>query len=219
MKICFLAPANNYHTKKWCEYFVSKGHEVHVVTFINDTIENVNVHYIDTKVQAHDSDLKKIKYLSSVRKVKKIVKDINPDIINAHYATSYGMVAALCKFNYILSVWGSDVYNFPKKGFIHKLYFKYLIKKPKYIFSTSNAMAEELKKYTSKKIYVTPFGVKMDLFNPNKKDSRYKDYFTIGTVKALKEKYGIKYIIEAAELLKKDIPNIKVVLAGSGSQE
>ena len=48
MKICFLAPANNYHTKKWCNWFASQGHEVHVVSFIKDSIDNVTVHYIDT---------------------------------------------------------------------------------------------------------------------------------------------------------------------------
>lgn len=219
MKICFLAPANNYHTKKWCEYFKSKGHEVHVISFTNDLIDGTTVHYINTKVNVDDSDLKKIKYLSQVKKVKKIIKEIKPDIINAHYATSYGMVAALCKFKFILSVWGSDVYSFPKKSFIHKLYLKYILKKANCIFSTSNAMKEELKKYTSKKIYITPFGVKMELFNPDKKDNRYKKYFTIGTVKSLKEKYGIRYIIEAASLLNKDITNLKVIIAGSGNQE
>ena len=219
MRICFLAPANNYHTKKWCEYFVSKGHEVHVISFIDDEIKKVKVHYIDTGVSVNDSDLKKIKYLSKIKEIKKLVKNINPDIINAHYATSYGMVAALCKFDYVLSVWGSDVYKFPKKSFIHKLYFKYLIMKSKYILSTSKVMADELKKYTSKNIYVTPFGVKMDLFNPDKKDGRYKKYFTVGTIKSLKEKYGIKYIIDAVNLAKNDIPNIKLIIGGTGVLE
>lgn len=32
MKICFLAPANNYHTQKWTRYFVDNGHEVHILS-------------------------------------------------------------------------------------------------------------------------------------------------------------------------------------------
>ena len=219
MRICFLAPANNYHTKKWCEYFVGKGHEVHVISFIKDNIDGVTVHFVDAKVNPFSSDIKKIKYLFYKRRIKKIINEIKPDIINAHYATSYGMLAALCNINFVLSVWGSDVYNFPKKSLIHKIYFKYILKKSKYIFSTSNAMAEEIKKYTNKDIFITPFGVKMDLFNPNKKDNRYKDYFTIGTVKSLKEKYGIEYLIEAAKILKNDISNLKVIIAGSGPLE
>ena len=218
MKICFLAPANNYHTKKWCEYFVSKGHQVDVISFIDDKIDNVNVHFIDCGTKTTDSDLKKIKYLFKIKKVKKIVKDINPDIINAHYATSYGMVAARCKFKkYILSVWGNDVYDFPNKSFIHKQYFKYIIKKSPYIFSTSKAMATEIKKYTKKEINITYFGVKMDLFKPGKKS---KD-FTVGTVKALKDKYGIKNIIESLEIIKKKRPDIKIkcIIAGKGEKE
>ena len=124
MRICFLAPANNYHTKKWCEYFVGKGHEVHVISFIKDNIDGVNVHFVDAKVNPFSSDIKKIKYLFYKRRIKKIINEIKPDIINSHYATSYDMLAALCNINFVLSVWGSDVYNFPKKSLIHKIYFK-----------------------------------------------------------------------------------------------
>ena len=114
MRICFLAPINNYHTIKWCEYFISKGHEVHVISFTKGDIDNVNVHYIDCGVNVSDSDTKKIKYLFKYKKIKRLIKDINPDIVNAHYATSYGMIASLCNIDYILSIWGNDVYVFPK---------------------------------------------------------------------------------------------------------
>lgn len=218
MRICFLAPINNYHTIKWCEYFISRGHEVHVITFTKGDIDNVNVHYIDCGVNVSDSDTKKIKYLFKYKKVKRLINDINPDIVNAHYATSYGMIASLCNIDYILSIWGSDVYVFPKKSIIHKLYFKYILRKAKYIFSTSNCMKEEISKYTNKDIYVTPFGVKMDLFKPlNNKN----DIFTVGTIKSLKEKYGIKYIIDSIEIIHNIRPdiNIQVNIAGTGDKE
>lgn len=218
MKICFLAPANNYHTKKWCEYFTNNGYDVNVISFTDGKIDNVNVHYINCGVKTTDSDLKKIKYLFKTKQVKKIVNEINPDIINAHYATSYGMVAARCKFKkYILSVWGKDVYTFPKKSIIHKKYFKYILKKAPYIFSTSEAMKEEVNKYINKDVFVTYFGVKMDLFKPRKKSK----VFTVGTVKSLKDKYGIKNIIEAIEIINKERPdiNIKCRIAGNGEKE
>lgn len=217
MKICFLAPANNYHIQKWCEYFVGKGHKVDVISLTKGTINNVTVHYIDCGVKTIDGDLKKIKYLKQVKKVKNLIKQINPDIINAHYASSYGMIAALSKVNYVLSVWGTDVYEFPKKSKIHKMYFNYILKKSDYIFSTSNVMKEELEKYTNKKIYVTYFGVKMDLFKPYKKPNE----FIVGTIKGIDEKYGIKNIIEAISIINKERPDIKleVRIAGIGKKE
>ena len=44
MKICFLAPANSAHTIKWCNYFVSQGHEVHVLSFTQGQIPGVQIH-------------------------------------------------------------------------------------------------------------------------------------------------------------------------------
>lgn len=222
MKICFLAPANNYHTQKWCKYFVNQGYTVEVISFTPGNIEDVNVHFLDSGEDSTSSDFKKIKYLFKVNEVKKIIKEMKPDIINAHYATSYGMVAALSNpGDFFLSIWGSDVYTFPKKSFIHKLYFKYLLKKAKYIFSTSNAMKKEINKYTKKEIYVTPFGVKMDLFNPAKREKKTNNEFIVGTIKSLETHCGIDYIIEAIRIIKDlrmDI-NIKARIAGKGSKE
>lgn len=116
MKICFLAPADNYHTHKWCKWFTENGNEVHVVSFTDAKINNVLVHFINANTLAKDNDLQKLKYLLKARRIKNIIKLIDPDIVNVHYATSYGTVAALSGIKgYILSVWGSDIYEFPKK--------------------------------------------------------------------------------------------------------
>ena len=110
MKICFLAPANSAHIKKWCKWFNEHNNETYVVSFVKDDIEGTYVYYIDCGVNADASDSSKIKYLFKAGKVKKAIVQINPDIVNVHYATSYGTVAALSGIkNYALSVWGRGV--------------------------------------------------------------------------------------------------------------
>ncbi len=222
MKIVFLSSADNYHTKKWCEYFVSRNHEVHVISFMNDKIDNVVVHYIDSGASTSSSNIKKIKYLFCIKKIKKIIKDINPDIINAHYITSYGMIATLLGLKkYILSVWGSDVYEFPKKSFIHKLYVKYILRKAPYIFSTSKTMAKEIQKYVNKDIYITPFGVKMDLFSPKRKKVQKEKYIKIGIAKSIKPIYGYDTLIKSLKIIKNKCGNdfLKLIIIGSGKYE
>ena len=222
MRICFLAPADNYHTKKWCKWFTEQGHGVHVVSFIDSIIPNVTVHYINTGADAEASDISKLKYLIKARKVKKIVDMINPDVINVHYATSYGAVAALSGLKkYVLSVWGSDVYDFPKKSPLHKALLKFSLSRATYLFSTSLVMADETHKYTKKKIEITPFGVDMKLFNPNKRTREADDHFVVGTVKTLTSKYGIDYLLEAVAIIKNEHPEIPIRLriAGKGKQE
>lgn len=221
MRICFLAPANNYHTKKWCKWFTENGDEVHVVSFIMDEIDNVTVHYVNTGASANSGDAQKLKYLLKARKVKKMVDGIKPDIVNVHYATSYGTVAALSGIKgYILSVWGMDVYDFPQKSFLHKSMLKFSLKRAAHIFSTSKAMADEARKYTNKPIDITPFGVDMDLFNPNLRN-RIDCEFVVGTVKSLTPKYGIDYLIKAVAEVKRKRPDIpiKLRIAGRGEKE
>lgn len=222
MKICFAGPANSAHIIKWCTWFTNHGHEVHVISFSQGDIPNTTVHVINVGVTAQSSDLAKIKYLFSGKQIKRIIDHIQPDIVNAHYATSYGTALALSGVkNYVLSVWGSDVYDFPQKSFLHKTLLKYSLKKASYLFSTSKAMADEASKYTDKEFEITPFGVDVNLFNPDKRTRiAQDDSFVIGTVKGLSDKYGISYLLHAVAEIKEEgnIP-IKLRIAGKGPQE
>lgn len=222
MRICYLSDASSVHTKKWCKFFSSRGYDIHVISLNDGVIEGATVHSLALKVDdiKKDSSYKKGAYLKNIFKVKKLVKEIKPDILHAHYASSYGILGSLCNFKpYILSVWGSDIYDFPKQNILFEQIIKYNLKKAELIFSTSKAMATETNKYTSKEIIVTPFGVDTNKFKRlnNEKDS--KEYITIGTIKTLEKKYGIDYLIKAFALLCEKGHNIRLEIYGTGSEE
>ena len=220
MKICFIGSADSDHIIKWANWFSLRGHEIHVISFTYGVICNAEVHFISLGVDPNGKDTEKLKYLLSGRKIKKIVDQIRPDIISVHYATSYGVAVALGGIkNYILSLWGSDIFEFPKKSILHRMLLEYSLKKAKWIFSTSEAMAKEAHKYTNKDIEITPFGVDMELFSPEKRN-RQRNTFCVGTVKSMKDIYGIETIIRAISLLKKQYPDetIDVRIAGDGPQ-
>ncbi len=220
MKICFLSSANSAHTKKWCKWFAGRGHEVHVVSFIDGEVPGAAVHTVDTGASADGGDAQKLRYLLAARRVRRIIRDISPDTVNVHYATSYGMTAALSGVRgYILSVWGSDIYDFPNKSPIHRAMLKFSLSRAERILSTSRAMAEETRKYTGKEIAVTPFGVDTELFSPEKRQRADGDgKFVIGTVKTLSPKYGIDRILRAAATVKEKRSDIdlRVRIAGDG---
>ena len=222
MKICFIAPASSAHIVKWCDWFASHGHEVHVISFTRGDIPSATVHLIDIGIDVKSSnDLAKLKYLTNGKKIRSLVDELNPDIINVHYATSYGAAVALSglKRKYFLSVWGADVYDFPRKSFFHKFLLEYSLNKADILFSTSCAMARETSKYTDKQFEITPFGVDIELFNPQKRD-RNDNNIVIGTVKALADKYGIADILKAVAKVRNNTrAQIFLRIAGSGPQE
>lgn len=218
--ICFLAPANNYHTIKWSNWFCSKGYSVHVISFTDGEIEGATVHYLNSKVLPESTDISKIKYFSRINDVRRIVSKLNPTIVSVHYASSYGVIAALAGIqDYYLSLWGSDIFEFPKKSIIHKSIIKYSLHRARHILSTSKYMAKEAENYVSKPIYITPFGVNTKLFSPNPSKAT-SEIFKIGIVKRIEEIYGIRYIIKALKVLSDSYPgiNFHTYIAGSGSK-
>jgi glycosyltransferase involved in cell wall biosynthesis len=198
-----------------------KGYDIHVISLGKGEYEGVTVHSLEVQdnIMKRSSDKSKLEYLKKIRRVKALIKEINPDILHAHYASSYGLLGAIANYHpYIISVWGADIYDFPVKSPIHKFMIKYNLKKADYILSTSNVMKIETQKYTNKPIEVTPFGVDINKFIPNKTK---KEEITIGTIKTLEEKYGIQYLVKAFKEVKernKDL-KLKLRIGGRGSQE
>lgn len=229
MKVLLLSDAYSIHTIKWAKSLNKCNIEVGI--FSLNIIENDNsyeneknisvFYYADNNIKSRKSSFSKLSYLRSIPYLKKVVEDFKPDIVHAHYASSYGLLGALLDFHpYIVSVWGSDVFDFPNITFLHKLALKYNLSKADRILSTSNVMAIETKKYTNKDVEVTPFGIDLEKFKPLEVDSVFsKDDIVIGTIKTLEEKYGIEYLIRAFAIVKQrhqELP-LKLLIVGDGS--
>lgn len=226
--ILYFAHCNNYHTIKWASHFASAGYRVHVASLercVNDEITahpNVEVHWLRNSGKRMGSAVQKLRYLTAVSAAHKLVKEIDPDIVHAHFASSYGLVCALaCRRPFYLSVWGADVYDFPRKSPLHRAVLKYSLRRCSWLLSTSEVMAEETHRYTDKSIEITPFGVDMSLFSPSLRDREQDGRFVIGTVKALERKYGIHVLLCAAAGLRARRPDLDVRLriAGKGTME
>ena len=230
MKVLLLADAYSIHTIKWAQGLSKRGLEIAIfsLNFNKKEIDpyqnfnNIKVYYhTDKNVTKSSYGFVKLSYLFALPALKKVITEFKPDILHAHYASSYGLLGALSGFHpYIISVWGSDVFDFPNTSFLHKIVLKYNLSVADKILSTSNVMAIETSKYTNKEIIVTPFGIDLDKFKPLSVQTIFnKEDIVIGTIKTLEEKYGIEYLIRAFAIVKNkynDLP-LKLLIVGDGS--
>lgn len=230
MKLLLLSDPNSVHTIKWAKSLAQNNIDIVIFGLGNftvkdyDGISNIQVKTLGGAVTRDEGSFAKLKYLKALPTIKEIIKDFKPDIVHAHYATSYALVGALSGFHpFIVSVWGSDVFTFPHKSFLHKAILKFNLKVADKILSTSNVMLKETKLYTNKKIEVTPFGIDMKEFKPmcTKVELFDKNDIVIGTVKTLEKKYGIEYLIRAFKILsdKYEKLPLKLLIVGGGSLE
>tara|TARA_B110000459_G_C16621415_1_gene501928 strand:- start:3674 stop:4756 length:1083 start_codon:yes stop_codon:yes gene_type:complete len=225
VKLLLLSDPTSIHTKKWIAALSQKNIEIAVFgldLYRNDIYDEFNgVSVFSGGNSVKSSFVGKLSYLNVLSALKKVYSEFRPDIVHAHYATSYGLLGGMLKHSpYIISVWGSDIYDFPQRSFLHKMILKRNFSKADLILSTGHKMAAETKKYTNKTISVTPFGIDTDLFIPNKNKGK-DDKIIIGTVKSLEEVYGIDYLIKAFKILVKNNPNrqLELIIAGDGSLE
>lgn len=229
-KLLFLADINSAHTEKWITSLVNNGFEVGIICihqperkwFNALNIKLFDAHSISSTITSNRLRYK-INYLRVLIYLRKVIHEFKPDIVHAHYATSYGLLGALSGFHpFIISVWGSDVFDFPNFSFLHKYLFKNNLRKANCILSTSNIMKVEAEKYTDKEILVTPFGVNTNSFKPEVVKPFINEHTkVIGIVKALEDVYGIDILIKAfAEIKKKYVKQpIHLLIVGKGSQE
>lgn len=227
MKVFILSDIHSTHTKRWVKSLSEKGCEIFLfglldcdASFYAD-LKNVTVYNygftFHKKSRMYRWVLGKLLYFKSLKKIKEKIREFQPDIVHAHYASSYGLLGALTKFHpYIVSVWGSDVYSYPQSGSIYRRLLQYTFQKADLILSTSHCMARESNKYTDKKIGITPFGVDTERFKPSEKTK--KDSFVIGNVKTLSANYGIDLLIQAFAKVCTDNPdkNLKLSIVGDG---
>ena len=225
MKVLLLADANSPHTFKWATSLAQKGVYVYVFTLAEasnsplNEIENIEI-IANSQNTSNGSDWLKIKYLTVINRLKKLLKKIKPDILHAHYASSYGILGALSGFHpFLISVWGSDIYEFPNKSFLHKKVITYNFKSADFILSTSRDMIGEIAKFTNKKVELTPFGIDLQKFVPKENKSKSNE-IVVGTIKALEKVYGIDILIKAFAQVKNNHPelNLKLLIVGKGSQ-
>jgi L-malate glycosyltransferase len=231
IRILFLSDIDSAHTRKWAVSLSQRGYEIGVFSLKRSESgwckQFPNIRQFDElgfgKEKFSSGLFSKLAYLKQIPALKRIIAQFKPDIIHAHYATSYGLLGARTGFHpFVISVWGSDVFDFPKSSWLNKQMLIYNLKRADRIFSTSHVMKTETARYVNREIQVTPFGVDVELFCKRQVDSlpELAGAKIIGIIKSLEDKYGIDVLIRAFALVKKQYKGpLKLVIAGEGSKQ
>lgn len=218
MKIAFISSGSSIHVKKIANELANRGYEITLYTLPdNDKL----LSNFEKRVQIVKLPIKgKLGYFLNAPFIRRHLKTHPVDIVNSHYASGYGTLARLVgKHPLALAVFGSDVFGYP---FRSKMNMRMIIKNfdcADVISSTSQVMAEKIREFYHRErpIYVTPFGVDIQIFRAVtvKKD----DCFEIGIIKKIEKIYGYEYLMKAFKLLKEEygVKNTRLVIYGCGS--
>lgn len=226
MKVLLLGGGSVVHTQRWANGLAEAGVQVVCASqhpFIDGgwlpQVRRVRLPYAGSSG-----------YFLNATAVRRLYREHGCQLLNAHYATGYGVLATLSGVQpRLVSVWGSDVYDFPVKSLLHRALVRWVLGRAQGVASTSLVMAEQVRRVMPAgwggDIALTPFGVDLQRFAPASAARDEPHPLVIGTVKTLAYKYGIDTLIRAYRLLANDrelaaaLPQgVRLRLVGGGDQ-
>jgi glycosyltransferase involved in cell wall biosynthesis len=216
MRILFLSDAGSYHTQRWVNYFVDRGHGCFLISLERG---------FPTKAQEFPVRAAPLpnflKYPLSVTKIKKIARNIRPDLVNAHFVPNYGLIGARLKIHpLVISTWGSDVLISPEKSWLHRIRAKQILSKADLITTDALVSAEAIYKLGAAKerVLVTPMGVEQKSLGQHSK--KEKPSLLVMSNRKLEPLYDVATLIRAIpQIVKRAKKKVEFVITGEGSQK
>jgi glycosyltransferase involved in cell wall biosynthesis len=245
--LILLGNVNSPHIQKLICCFDGLFREIHVYSIhpVSDSVNSIITNSGDglvvrvapfARLKIPDS----VKYLLGGFLLRFALKksQFNCIRVNAHYASGYGVMALVaCWPNpYYVSIWGSDLTEFPHRSILHKFVLFLVLRLSASILVTSEFLRLELGNCfphlsRNKSLFVTPFCVQDQFFDVGAQKLRNypcSDVVTIGFAKTLKEIYNVELLLRAYQRLLADLssdsepprsqPRVRLLIAGGGER-
>jgi L-malate glycosyltransferase len=218
MRICYISVGTFPHIDPYLEYFHRAGHDVHFISLSpgpERAVPTYNVGFGGRYGDKHG----KWKYPLSMLRARKMLKQIKPDILHVHYATSGGLAALVCDFHpAIVTVHGSDLITSEKSRL-----WRAILKRVFHYADCVNLVSQSLADIAinmgvdTNKIEVLTPGIDTTKYTYIKKDQGITNPLKMVCTRRHEAVFDHQTIIDALVLLKdKNIP-FKMTFIGSGS--
>ncbi len=231
MRICFLANARSIHTKRWASFFVERGHEIHIISWAPEELDYASVYapVLPGWLAKQKGILPHLvaQVLNALR-VRRLVSKIAPDVLVAFTFQSYGVLAMISGFRPVVSanLGATGISIWPEVSLIGRILTKRILRTSDLLQASDQGA---LKRYIelgceANKVYINPWGVNTSEFIPQRRSETSRremgdgDGPVVVCARSLEKQYDIDTYIRAMPIIQRQIPDVRFVLIGSGSQ-
>ena len=229
MKILFIAPLESIHSVRWINYFIKKGHDVHILSF-TDQLCNLDAVSITIMKPNRNKRSRFEYYISYLKSLRRIVDSIKPDIIHIHWIDKLPFIAVINKpYPVIVTAWGSDVLINPKNSYLSKFFLKRLLFRAQLITTDGIHLKSALSTFgiPENKIKIINFGTNLNEFNPFKRVKHFSSElgyqsdikFLVISIRSLNPLYDVSTFIRAIPLVIKLFSQVGFIVVGDGKEK
>lgn len=223
IKICLIANTRSPQNERLTRYLLRNNYEVYFISLDSTGIEGARNYELKQKKSL--SRLKLVIYsnglvnkLSSLMKLRKLIKEIKPDIVHGHGINFAGILAVYSGFHpVVVTTRGSDVMKITEQIKPEQFLIKQTLKHADLVTGSSLALENKSVELgmPKSKFRLVFFGVDAQIFAKHdvsalREKFQIKDEQIIFCPRALKPVYNIDILLEAVSQLKN--PNYKLIL-------
>jgi glycosyltransferase involved in cell wall biosynthesis len=218
VKICVLGNALSIHTKRLVTYLANKGYEVHVISFRRSRIDEIPVYHYEPRCD--NSIYKGFHFLRKFKEIRRLIWTIKPDILHAHYLTSYGLLGTLSGFTpLVVSAMGTDLIVDSRKSLLHRFVIASVIKKSNLVTVGASHLAKRVRELGGdihKTLKVTA-GVNTEYFNLSKRPRGDTKRTVVLSCRVFEREQNVEYLIQAIAPILRKRRDIELHFCGDGS--
>lgn len=209
--LCFFADGQSPHTQRWLNAMVQRGYRVILITPRPSLLDQVVVIPIKRLPTVFG-------WFFAIPKIRRLMRELKPDVVHGHYLTSYGLWAVSCGIRpVVLTAWGSDILVTPHKHRFYQWLTRYIVRKADLITADAESALQALQPFfPTAQLQQVQWGVDVQHFKPC---SPSHNSFNIISLRAWETNYNISDILTAVAELRRQCPEIPVRLdlLGGGS--
>ena len=212
--LCLLGDATSPHIQRWAREMQVRGYRVSLVTARPAPIDGVEQQVLrPVHRSAH--------WLLRADEARRAVQALAPDIVHAHYTTSYGYLGARCGHHpLVMTAWGSDLLVTPLANPWMRWLTGWTLRRADLITGDSQSLVDAAHSYHPRAaVHCIHWGVDLARFAPAPWPD--KPGFEIVRLRSWEPNYNIATIINAVAHLRAQQPTLPVHLhlLGGGSLE
>ena len=125
MRVLVLGDLASPHALRWAEAMAGQGHEVERVGFGEPTPSEVDAVELGSRTVSNG------RYLRALPRWRAIARRFRPDLVHAHFVSSYGLMAALESHRapVVQFAWGSDILWSPRRPAAQQRLVRYALRR------------------------------------------------------------------------------------------
>lgn len=219
MKLCFIADGRSIHTQRWAGHF-GKSHEVHLITYdpMNRSIAGVTEHVIPSLFENHY-----LAFWPRHVRVRRLIREINPNLIHAHFITKYGFHLPLRgRWPTVVSAWGDDILILPPGSFLIRAYTKRVLEGVDLVYAVSQDLRTHIVGdfgISPDKVHYLPIGIDTALFSPVNREAEPGGPTVLFSNRGFFPVYDTRTLLAGFASARRVKPGLSLVLKGDGPEE